>query len=188
VADTIAQKLVRRHPHVFGREKVSSAAEVTTAWERIKAEEKRDSAAPEPRSVLDGVPKTLPALLRTHRLSERAARVGFDWDNPRQVIAKLREELDELEEVLDQDPAHRAQGHLAWEIGDVLLAIANLARHLGECGEDLLREANRRFENRFRLVERLAREKDIKMAEASIETLESLWQEAKKILASKKDL
>lgn len=174
VIHVIAEKLVRRHPHVFGPEKAETTAEVIEAWDRLKKEEKQVS------SVLDGVPRSLPALLQAHRLSDRAARVGFDWKKPDQVLEKMREEFDELQEALGQEDAPE---ETAWELGDLLFAITNLARHLGLCAEDLLREANRRFSDRFRLLESLARERRVDIKSADLQTLESLWQEAKSRLS-----
>jgi tetrapyrrole methylase family protein/MazG family protein len=166
----IAEKLVRRHPHVFGSEKAETSAEVIDTWNRLKKKEKQSG------SVLDGVPRSLPALLQTHRLSDRAGRLGFDWKIPEQVFEKINEELGELREALDQKDTPEK---IAWELGDLLFATANLARHLGLCAEDLLREANRRFSDRFRLLESLARQRQVDIKSADLQTLESLWQEAK---------
>jgi tetrapyrrole methylase family protein / MazG family protein len=179
VIDVIARKIRRRHPHVFGTETARTSGEVVAAWERIKGEEKRLAAGNNEISVLDGVPSSLPALLAAHRLSERAARVGFDWTDPLQVIDKVFEEITELKQALDREGDKE---HVAWEIGDLLFALVNLSRHLNTCAEDLLRETNQRFSSRFRLVEKMAREREIDMGSADIDTLEALWQEAKKIL------
>jgi len=174
VIHQLAEKLIRRHPHVFGTQKAETSADVIVTWEKQKKKEKSQN------SVLDGVPRSLPALLQTHRLSDRAARVGFDWKKPEQVLEKMHEEFGELQEALgEKDAPEKA----AWELGDLLFAATNLARHLGLCAEDLLREANRRFSDRFRLVESLARERQVDIKSADLETLESLWQEAKSRLA-----
>lgn len=170
----IAEKLIRRHPHVFGSQKAETSAEVIDTWDKLKKEEKHVASA------LDGVPRSLPALLQAHRLSDRAARVGFDWKQPEQVFEKMREELGELEEALSQKDTPEKT---AWELGDLLFATTNLARHLGLCAEDLLREANRRFSDRFRLLESLAKERQVDIKSADLDTLESLWQEAKSRLA-----
>jgi len=175
VIDAIATKIVRRHPHVFGSESASTAEEVITKWERIKSEERSEKTPGEARSALDGLPQALPALLAAHRLSERAARVGFDWQSPDQVQAKVEEEFDELRRAREASDADA----IAWELGDLLFAISNLARHLGTCAEDLLRSANQRFADRFKLVEKYAAERGIDLERADIELLESLWQEAK---------
>jgi len=174
VINGIAEKLIRRHPHVFGSEKAETSAEVITTWDKVKKEEKQSQ------SVLDGVPLSLPALLQAHRLSDRAARVGFDWKKPEQVFEKIHEELGELHEAFEQEDAPEKT---AWELGDLLFATTNLARHLGLCAEDLLREANRRFSDRFRLLESFAQERQVDIKSADLETLESLWQEAKSKLA-----
>lgn len=184
VVDTIARKLLRRHPHVFGEETAGTAGEVVAKWERVKAAEKPRSASPDGAapSVLDGLPRAMPALQAAGRLSVRAARTGFDWEGPRQVLDKIREELAELEQALAEEPASTARA--AWELGDLIFAGANLARHLGLDGEDLLRAANRRFEARFRLVEQKAAARGIDMRSATIDQLEALWQEAKDLIAS----
>lgn len=179
VVDTIARKLLRRHPHVFGDETARTAGDVVVKWERVKAAEKKESEDPAgaaPASVLDGLPRALPALLEANRLSVRAARVGFDWESPAQVLDKLREELGELERALEGDEGVERAG---WEIGDLLFAASNLARHLNRDAEDLLRAANRRFERRFRLVEQMAAARDIDLRTATIDRLEALWREAK---------
>jgi MazG family protein len=170
VIQGIAEKLIRRHPHVFGSKKARTSAEVIASWDKLKKEEKHAESA------LDGVPGCLPALLQAHRLSDRAARVGFDWEEPSQVLEKMREEFGELQEALGQKDAPEKT---AWELGDLLFATVNLARHLGLCAEDLLREANRRFSVRFRLLETLAKERRVDIRSADLQTLESLWQEAK---------
>ncbi len=184
VVDGICHKLLRRHPHVFGSEKARTADDVIEHWERIKKEEKSDNGDEEAPavSILDGVPRSLPALLAAHRMSERAARVGFDWRNPAQVLAKVREELLELEQALDRSALSEQDRELAWEIGDLLFALANLARHLGLDAEDVLREANARFRKRFALVEQFAGQRSIDLMDATIEELEDLWQEAKQTL------
>ena len=174
VINQLAEKLIRRHPHIFGTQKAETSADVIDTWERLKKEEKPKS------SVLEGVPRSLPALLQAHSLSDRAARVGFDWKKPEQVLEKMHEEFGELEEALGQQDAPQKA---AWELGDLLFAATNLARHLGLCAEDLLREANRRFSDRFHLLESLACEREVDTRTADLETLESLWQEAKSKLS-----
>ncbi|MEX1125727.1 MAG: nucleoside triphosphate pyrophosphohydrolase [Acidimicrobiia bacterium] len=143
VAEVMRQKLVRRHPHVFGEVVVGSAEEVKSNWDRIK-EEERGAAA---ESALDGVPSGVPALHRASKIQNRAAKVGFDWEEAAQVLPKVREELGELEEVLT-DPVHARQ-----ELGDVLFSVVNLARHLGLDPEIALGQATDRFEARFRRME-----------------------------------
>ena len=185
VAAAIANKMIRRHPHVFGGATVASASAQTRAWEDQKAEERRArrAATDEPHySVLDGVALALPALLRAEKLQQRAARVGFDWPDAAQVFDKIEEELGEIRQALDApalDPARRA-ARLHDEIGDLLFACANLARHLKVDPEDALRAANAKFERRFRHVERRLAEGGRTPEDASLDEMEALWQEAKK--------
>ena len=167
----IAAKMRRRHPGILrpaeGGQVFSGSA---GDWEAVKAAEH-----PPERSVLDGIPAALPALIRAHRVGEKVSRVGFDWPDLAGVRAKVGEEIDELDAALESgDPA--AVRH---ELGDLLLASANLARFLGFGPEDLLREANARFEGRFRKLEVLARARGLNLHSAGIEQLEELWQEVK---------
>ena len=175
VAAAVAGKMIRRHPHVFGDVKIASAAAQTAAWEAHKAEERaaRATAAGKAQSVLDGVALALPALLRAATIQRRAARIGFDWPQPRPVIAKLIEEIGELEAELDgdADPAR-----IEDEIGDLLFAAANLARKLEIDPEAALRHATAKFERRFRRLEVLAAERGIGR---DLDALEALWQEVK---------
>lgn len=163
VTRVLREKLERRHPHVFGDVVAGSADETLARWERIKADEKgRESA-------LDGVPRSLPAVPRAMKLQQRAARVGFDWDAVPPVLAKVREELAELEEAIGTD-------HAAHEVGDLFLSVVNLARHLGVDPELAARRAVDRFDARFRLVEALA---DGPLEEMTLEELDALWEQAK---------
>jgi len=173
VIGAVASKIKRRHPHVFGQEKVENAEQVVANWERIKKAEKSQRT-----SVLDGLPRALPALLLAHRLSERAARVGFDWQNAEQVQEKIEEEMAELREAM----ATRDLKAIEHELGDLLFALSNLARHLKLAAEDCLRAACGRFVQRFQLLEKMAAERSIDLPSASLDTLEGLWQEAKKSL------
>jgi ATP diphosphatase len=169
VARGIADKLTRRHPHVFGEERLADAAQQAARWEELKAAERAAKGAGG--GVLAGVPRALPALPRAAKLGARAARIGFDWPDPEGPRAKIDEELAELD-------AARAAGDeaaLAHELGDLLLAITSLARHLGVDPEGALRAANGRFEARFAHVERRAAASGAR----DVETLESYWQEAK---------
>src|ERR1700704_5604177 len=171
VAEAIADKMERRHPHVFGDVKIASVAAQNEAWEALKAAERHASGGAE--SVLDGVALALPALLRAAKISRRAARIGFDWPDARAVIPKLAEEIAELEAELDQgaDPAVIEE-----EMGDLLFAAANLARKLDIEPETALRRAPVKFERRFRQVEALAAERGIGR---DLDALEALWQEVK---------
>jgi len=171
VAEAIADKMERRHPHVFGDAEIASVAAQNEAWEAHKAAERQASGAAA--SVLDGVALALPALLRAAKISRRAARIGFDWPDARAVIPKLAEEIVELEAELDQDadPALVEE-----EMGDLLFAAANLARKLDIEPETALRRATAKFERRFRQVEALAAERGIGR---DPDALEALWQEVK---------
>ena len=184
VAGAIADKMIRRHPHVFADAKIDSAGAQTLAWEEQKASERRAKAAPNgsASSVLGGVALALPALLRAEKLQKRAARVGFDWPDARQVFAKIEEELAEIRHVLDHPsavPAERA-AKLKDELGDLLFACANLARHLKVDPEDALRGTNAKFERRFRFIETALAKAGRTPSDAGLEEMEALWQDAKR--------
>jgi len=175
VVTAINEKLVRRHPHVFGEETVADASQQTLAWERHKARE-RAAKGVVANGALDGVPLALPALVRAQKLQRRAARVGFDWTEIQDVIAKLDEELEELKQALEtQEPLQRARE----ELGDLIFSSVNLARFLDADAESLLRAANSKFESRFRVVEKLAGEQQRDMQDCTLEELEAYWRRAK---------
>jgi ATP diphosphatase len=176
VAAAIADKMERRHPHVFGNAQIESKAAQGEAWEAHKAAERRDraQASGAAESVLDGVALALPALLRADKIQRRAARIGFDWPDARPVFDKLREEIAELESELQKPAASRA---LEDEMGDILFTAANLARKLDIDPETALRRATAKFERRFRRVETLAAER---AAGSDLESLEALWQQVKR--------
>lgn len=178
VAEAISDKMIRRHPHVFGGETVESTAAQTISWETQKAEERAAKAAAHGHqpSALDGVSVTLPAQTRAVKLARRAARVGFDWPDTHSVLAKLEEEIGELRQEID-DNAEPAR--LEDELGDVLFSVANLARHLDIDPEAALRRTNAKFEHRFRHVEHRLREAGRTLESASLEEMDSLWEEAK---------
>jgi ATP diphosphatase len=180
VADAISDKMIRRHPHVFGDDEIESATAQTVAWEEQKAKERSDAAraAGRPASVLDGVTVGLPALTRALKLQNRAARVGFDWPDVFQVFAKVDEELSELKSELSTSQA--TPERLQDEVGDLLFACVNLARHLKVDPEAALRHGNAKFERRFRHVEQKLNEKGRAPGEASLDEMEALWQQAKK--------
>src|SRR5260370_6581416 len=178
VAATIADKMVDRHPHVFGDLKIADADAQTVSWEgRRAAERAKKAAAEEPAGALDGVARALPALLRAEKIQRRAARVGFDWKTIGPVIDKIEEELGELRSELAAGKANQAR--IADELGDVLFAVANLARHCKVDPEGALRSTNDKFERRFRYVEQRLADQGRKPAEATLEEMEVLWQEAK---------
>lgn len=170
VVDGIADKLERRHPHVFGDASAGSADEVIANWERIKLTEKAG------RGTLDGIPRALPSLLFALRMGEKAARVGFDWPDASGPREKIREELDELDAACAAGDLDAVRA----ELGDVLFSVANLARKLGIDPEDALSQTNRRFAARFRGVERRAQEAARPLAEHSLAELDAYWNEAKK--------
>jgi ATP diphosphatase len=178
VAGAICDKLLRRHPHVFGPGGPMSVAEQSVAWEDIKARE-RDAAGSAPSSHLDGVPQALPALMRAFKLSERAARVGFDFEHPGQTADKVAEELAEVREAA-QSPHPDASRQISEEIGDLLFAAANLARKLDVDAETALRAANAKFERRFRGMEALAAQRGEVFADLGLAAQERLWQEVKR--------
>jgi ATP diphosphatase len=178
VAGTIADKMVDRHPHVFGDLKIADADAQTISWEARKAAERaKKNGAAEPAGALDGVARALPALLRAEKIQKRAARVGFDWKSIGPVIDKIEEELGELQHELAA--GQQDQARVADELGDVLFAVANLARHCKVDPEAALRSTNDKFERRFRYVEQRLAEQGRKPADATLEEMEALWQEAK---------
>src|SRR5438552_3117236 len=178
VAEAIADKMLRRHPHVFGDAEIASVAAQNEAWEAHKAAERQAAGSAE--SVLDGVALALPALLRAAKISRRAARIGFDWPDARAVIPKIAEEIAELEAELDADAAPAA---LEEEMGDLLFAVANLARKLDVEPETALLRATAKFERRFRQVEALATERGIGR---DLDALEALWQDVKRAEAKQR--
>lgn len=185
VVDTLCRKLIRRHPHVFGDESADTPAEVMEHWQRIKAEEKAeaspaDSPTDHVPSALDGLAKSFPPLLTAHKLSSKAAKVGFDWPSYHEVWDKVEEEMEELRQAMQlhsSDPDRHKE--ISWELGDLLFALVNLARHLGTDPSESLRKANRRFSERFKLVEAMASQKGLDISKADSEALEELWQAAK---------
>jgi ATP diphosphatase len=178
VAAAIAEKMIRRHPHVFGDVSIKTADAQTAAWEDHKESERRAKASAEGRaaSVLDGVAAGLPALMRAIKLQRRAARVGFDWPSCADVFLKIDEEIAEIKAELSETPS---QSRLLDEVGDLLFAVVNLARHLEADPEAALRHANSKFERRFRQVEDQLAAAGRKPADASLDELEALWQRAK---------
>jgi MazG family protein len=180
VIEHIHTKMVRRHPHVFGKVQADTAAQVLKNWEQLKAEEREAGKRTHKKqtaqaSVLDGVPRSLPAFLEGHQLSRRAANVGFDWSEAGGILDKLAEEAGELRRVL----ASNDRAVLEDEVGDLLFTCVNLARFLKLDAEIALKKANRKFAMRFREMERLTRERGMQAGQLSAEQWESLWQEAK---------
>jgi tetrapyrrole methylase family protein/MazG family protein len=178
VCDSIAEKLTRRHPHVFGDVSVSGSREVVKNWERIKADE-RKAKGEAPRSAIGGVPTALPALVRAERVTEKAGAVGFDWPDVKGVLAKVREELSELEEAMSGGPFGVDQKEIEHELGDLLFALANLGRFVKAHPEEALRAAVRRFETRFHHIEDRLREAGRTPRESTLEEMDRYWNEAK---------
>ena len=178
VVEAITTKLIRRHPHVFGDAKDLTPDGVKVLWDSIKAEEKAErgangNAAPE--GALAGVPVNLPALTRALKLQQKAGKVGFDWNDPLAVLAKIREEADEIE--ADLRAGRRSEA--AAEVGDLLFALVNLARHLDADPEGMLRATNGKFERRFAAIEAALAEKGRKPQDATLAEMDTLWAAAK---------
>ena len=183
VVEAITAKMIRRHPHVFAdKDGRLTPSDVKGAWDRIKAEEKAERTARRPRdensypSLLSGVKAGQPALTRAMELQRKASRVGFDWNDPRAVLHKIREEADEIEAALDRGDVDE----LREETGDLLFALVNLARHVGADPELALRATNAKFERRFGYIERRLATQGRSLEEASLDEMEALWNEAKK--------
>ncbi len=182
VVAAITTKMIRRHPHVFADAEGNTAAAVKGMWEEIKAREKAEkrsgetaSPAGAPLSALDGVPLALPALTRALKLQQKAGRVGFDWNDPRAVLAKIREEADEIEAELDAVDTSKA----AAEVGDLLFAVVNLARHLNADPERILRATNDKFARRFHSIERALGVLGKRPEDATLAEMDALWDAAK---------
>ncbi|HTM73762.1 MAG TPA: nucleoside triphosphate pyrophosphohydrolase [Pseudolabrys sp.] len=175
VVEAITAKLIRRHPHVFADEQGKTVEAVKGLWERIKAEERAAKGRTADEGVLAGIPVALPALTRALKLQDKAGSVGFDWNDPRAVLAKIREEADEIEAALDDKDRQNA----AMEVGDLLFAVVNLARHLKGDPEALLRATNLKFERRFRSIEHALSRQGKKPSDATLEEMDTLWNEAK---------
>ncbi|TDT94668.1 ATP diphosphatase [Azorhizobium sp. AG788] len=184
VVEAITTKLIRRHPHVFGTARDLSPQEVKALWGKIKEAEKAERAAsraalglpPDTKGgALDGVPAVLPAMTRALKLQEKAGRVGFDWNDARAVLAKIREEAEEVSEALEAGGTEAIKD----EVGDLLFAVVNLARHAGVDPEAALRGTNEKFIRRFGFLEGALATRGVKPQEATLEEMEALWQQAK---------
>jgi nucleoside triphosphate diphosphatase len=192
IVEAITKKMIRRHPHIFGSARDLSAADVKSQWAKIKAEEKAEkrlqsasattggagSSAPDNSipSLLADVPRALPGLTRAVKLQTRAGSVGFDWNDARQVLAKIREETDEIEAALDKADAAELHG----EIGDLLFAVANLARHAESDPESALRKTNAKFESRFGFIETELARQGKALGSVDLAEMDALWNEAKR--------
>lgn len=169
VIDSITEKLIRRHPHVFGETEVSGSSEVKKNWETIKLAEGRTS-------LLEGIPSDLPALLKAHRIQEKASKVGFDWSHKDEVWKKVTEEISELHEAEEKGNKEKTEE----EFGDLLFALANYSRFIHVNPEDALRKSTAKFMRRFRYIEDELRKKDIPLPEAGLKLMDELWEESKK--------
>lgn len=170
VAGSICDKLIDRHPHIYSDVKVANEEDVKRNWENLKLKEGK-------KSVLEGVPASLPALVKASRIQDKVAGVGFDWEEPQQVIEKLKEELEELQaeiQVLDQD-------RIEAEFGDVLFSMINYARFLNVNPEDALERTNKKFIKRFKYLEEKAKEKNKPLSDMSLAEMDVFWEEAKKL-------
>jgi MazG family protein len=177
VAGAISAKMIRRHPHVFaGLRGIENAAAQTAAWEDHKAAERAEKAAKKMGGLLDDVPRALPALLRALKLQKCAASVGFDWDSAPKVVEKIAEEA---AEIVEAQGAGASAEKLEEEVGDLLFAVANLARHLKVDPESALRAANEKFARRFRFIEKTLAARGSSPAAASLDEMEAIWQAAK---------
>lgn len=174
IADSITAKMIRRHPHIFGDAANRTANEQRQAWEDMKAEER---AAKKQTGTLDDVASTLPAMTRAHKLQKRAARVGFDWDDPKSVLGKVMEEMDEVKAELNENPIN--PDSLQGEIGDLLFSVINLARKSGIDPDQALKETNKKFVNRFQFIEKQAKAIDANINDVPLDQMEEWWQLAK---------
>ncbi len=170
VAHTIARKLIRRHPHVFGNEGPKEKEQVSIDWEKIKKKEKKSGE-----SILSGIPSHTPALLKAYRVQQKVSRVGFDWERIDDVVTKLDEEIGEFKEAL----ALKNRAHLVEEIGDILFCIANIARFLSINPEEALRKTIDKFMTRFRFIEKEAAAAGKELTEMSLAEMDALWEKAK---------
>jgi nucleoside triphosphate diphosphatase len=184
VVEAITAKMIRRHPHVFARQSDRSPEAIKASWAQIKAEEKAARLATrleagdarERTGLLADVPVALPGLTRAVKLQTKASTVGFDWNDPRAVLAKIREETDEIEAALDKSSAEELHA----EIGDLLFAVANLGRHLEVDPEDAVRATNAKFERRFGFIEAALSRSGIALGSADLATMDALWDQAKR--------
>jgi nucleoside triphosphate diphosphatase len=179
VVRAITEKLLRRHPHVFGDARGLGVDGVNALWERIKVQEKAEQAASGKQTAragaLEGVPIGLPALTRALKLQEKAGKVGFDWNDPRAVLSKIREEADEIDAALDGEDKET----IGREVGDLLFAVVNLARHVKADPESVLRATNRKFERRFAAIERALAAQGKSPQDATLAEMDALWDDAK---------
>lgn len=178
VAGEVAEKLILRHPHVFGDKILETASDVLNNWDELKSDQRKASGQTEKvkLSILDDVPVHFPALLEGQKLTKKAAKVGFDWEDVSQIYEKLNEEIDELNVAIGED----SQSHIEEELGDILFVVLNLARKLDVDAETALKKTNRKFRKRFGFIEKELKENGKTLEETNLEEMESLWIKAKK--------
>ncbi len=172
VIENISKKLIRRHPHVFGNERILSSQKVLEQWEEIKSKEKKDEGR---NSILDGLPNTLPSVYEAFQISERVKRVGFDWKNIEEVVKKLEEEIMELKSSIKEGKDEKIEE----EIGDVFFSLVNVCRFLNRDPEAIFKKGNKKFKNRFKKLETEVKKRNLNFGEMKIEELEDIWQEVK---------
>lgn len=170
VVTAISEKMIERHPHIYGDKTVHSASEVQDNWEKIKHQNERRH------SILQGIPAALPSLIKAQRLQEKAASVGFDWERSTEIIDKLTEEIDEFREAAEQNAADKLEA----EFGDILFTLVNLARKLNISADNALEMTNKKFLSRFQYIEKQLNNNPAELASSSLEKLDKLWNEAKK--------
>lgn len=175
VTQAMSDKLISRHPHVFTDTEFHSEAEIKANWENTKAQE-RKATDPSQTSVLDDIPLAMPGLSRAYKMQKRAASIGFDWPNVQGAFDKVKEEIDEVQDEIDQQD----KAKLAEELGDLYFALTNVTRHLGFKPEDVVRTANNKFERRFREVENLAHAEGKELNDMSLEQMDALWERVKR--------
>ena len=175
VARQISEKLIRRHPHVFGDKKISNSDDVVRQWENIKKTEKAETSR---QSVLDGIPRNMPPLAKAEKIQIKASRAGFDWRSAESIVEKIEEELLELKQSLGRNDRESVNE----ELGDLLFSVINLARFKGESTVEILEKTIKKFYNRFRYIEKEIEKSDLPLEETSIEKMELLWQQAKQFV------
>ena len=175
VVQNVAEKIVRRHPHVFGDKHAKNEQEALQNWNAMKAEERKTLGHT---SILDNIPRSFPALMRAEKLQKRCSKIGFDWDNIAPVFSKVEEELQEVKQELTRQPQDQAK--IEEEMGDLLFATVNLSRHLHCQAEESLRKANQKFEQRFRKVEEKLTQRNRRIEDTSLMEMDVLWDEVKK--------
>ena len=175
VANAISDKLIRRHPHVFGDDEINDTESVLNKWEEIKRSEKGNQK----KYILDGVTNGLPSLIKAHEIQKKVEKVGFDWPEAMSVIPKIKEELDEVECAINDGGANQQNENLAEEIGDLLFAVTNLTRKIGMDSESLLAAANQKFISRFNEVEEILKKQGTNAVEADIQCMEKAWEKVK---------